>query len=70
MKYLWRFDSRTKGQFIPAMTAMLSIMDLPDKLTTNTKGNDSGQNGREYPTPACRIVTYKQTISIKAGCIM
>jgi len=39
---------------------------MPDKLTTNTKGNDSGQNGREYPSPACPIITYKQTISIKA----
>ena len=39
---------------------------MPDKLTTNTKGNGSGHNGYEYPSPTCPIITYKQTISIKA----
>ncbi len=39
---------------------------MPDKLTTNTKGNGSGQNVDEYPVPSRRIITYKQTKSIKA----
>lgn len=43
---------------------------MPDKLTTNTKGNGSGHNGREYPSPTCPIITYKQTISIKASDLM
>lgn len=43
---------------------------MPDKLTTNTKGNDSGQNVDEYPLPSRRIITYKQTISIKASDLM
>ena len=39
---------------------------LPDKLTTNTKGDDSGHTTAEYPSENCPIITYKQTISIKA----
>ena len=59
-------ESAVSSSGLIECTACVVGSVLPDKLTTNTKGNDSGHYGHEYPMPVCPIITYKQTISIKA----
>lgn len=43
-------ESAVSSSGLIECTACVVGSVLPDKLTTNTKGNDSGQYGHEYPS--------------------